>query len=392
MNDFQKGMLSVIKGSFSDDTVTLDENFPWDKAVSFVMMQCLDVMFWLGIEKSNVNIPPEYMAVLQKRAMIMMAHRIRQENETNIIFELLEKKNIEFLPLKGAVMQYVYPETVMRYMGDIDVLIKEEQYKSVEELMQNAGYEFVCESNHEYIWNKKNVLRIEFHKQLIPSYNKDYFAYYGDGWQLAKRSENSRYKMSDEDFFIYVFTHLAKHYRDKGIGLKHFIDIWVYLHNKPKLDKKYIENELIKLQLFEFYKNVCYTLEVWFDDAKPNKISDLITDWTFSGGAYGNREKSILSTAVKETIEKNGENVNRYKRMFRTVFIPYKQMCKRYTFLKKTPMLLPVMWIVRIMTAVLFKRNNIKERNAEINMLTDDNVNDYHTALNMVGLDFNFKE
>lgn len=392
MNDFQKGILSVIKSSFSDGTVTIHENFPWDQAVDFAAAQNLDVMFWLGAEKCGVNIPAEYLTVLQNRAMMMIAHSVRQENEANTVFDLLEKNNIEFLPLKGAIMQYLYPETVMRFMSDIDVLIKPEQYQAIEKLMQNAGYDFVCKSNHEYIWDKKNVLHIEFHKWLIPSYNKDYFAYYGDGWQLAKRAEGSRYKMSDEDFFIYIFTHLAKHYRDSGIGLKHFIDVWVYLRSKPNLDEKYIESELVKLQLFEFYKNVRYTLSVWFESAEPSEVSDLITNWTFSGGTYGCREKNILSTAVKEAAEKDGKNDNRMMRLFYAVFMPYEQMCQRYSFLKKNPVLLPVMWVVRAVMALLFKRNNIKERNAEIKILTDANVNNYHIALNTVGLDFNFKE
>lgn len=392
MNDFQKGVLSVIKSSFSGEDIALDKDFPWDKAVDFIKAQSLDVMFWLGVRKSGLNIPPEYLTELQKRAMIMITHSVRRENEANRIFDLLKENNIEFLPLKGAVLQYMYPETGMRFMSDIDVLIKQEQYTRIEKLMQNAGYDFVCESNHEYVWDKKNVLHIEFHKWLIPSYNKDYFAYYGNGWRLAKQEEGSRYKMSDEDFLVYIFTHLAKHYRDSGIGLKHFIDIWVYLHNKPELDERYIEGELVKLQLSDFYKNVLYTLQVWFDGAKSNEASDLITYWTFSGGAYGCYEKNILSTAVKEAAEKNGKNDNRITRLFRAVFMPYEQMCQKYSFLKKAPILLPVMWVVRIVTALLYKRSNIKERNAEITMLTNENVDSYRMALNTVGLDFNFKE
>lgn len=392
MNDFQKGVLLIIKSGFSGGKVTVGEDFPWDTAADFVKAQSIDVMFWLGVQKSDMNMPSEYLAVLQNRAMMMIAHSIRQENETNRIFGLLKENDVEFLPLKGAVLQYMYPEIGMRFMSDIDILIKSEQYKVIAKLMQNAGYDFVCESDHEYIWDKKNALHIEFHKRLIPSYNKDYFAYYGDGWQLAERADGSEYKMSDEDFFIYIFTHLAKHYRDSGIGLKHFIDIWVYLRSKPDLDKTYIESELGKLRLFEFYKNVRYTLKVWFDGAEPNEVSELITNWTFSGGTYGSREKNILSAAVKEAAENGGKNESRCMRLMHAVFMPYEKMCQRYTFLKKIPVLLPVMWGVRIMTVLLFRRGNIRERNAEINMQTDVNVNSYHTALNTVGLDFNFKE
>jgi len=52
--------------------------------------------------------------------------------------------------------------------------------------MADLGYEELYESDHELVWNH-DLMRIELHKRLIPSYNKDYYQYYGDGWQLAKK-------------------------------------------------------------------------------------------------------------------------------------------------------------------------------------------------------------
>ncbi len=95
--------------------------------------------------------------------------------------------------------------------------------------MNRLGYLPGVESNHEYVWDKKNMLHVELHKMLIPSYNKDYYAYFGDGWRLAKKYDGSEFKMSDEDTFVYIFTHFAKHYRDAGIGIRHITDIYVYL-------------------------------------------------------------------------------------------------------------------------------------------------------------------
>ena len=391
MNDFQKNILTIVKSGFTGEVAEVDEDFAWDRAVDFARDQCVDVMFWMGVKKSGVNMPPKYHSMLQRRAMMMIANSVRHDNEARIIFDLLKQNNIEFFPLKGVILQYMYPEPAMRFMGDIDILIRTEQYKAIEQLMRNADYDFDHESDHEYVWNKKNVLRIEFHKRLIPTYNKDYFAYYGDGWQLVKR-EDDEYRMTDEDFFVYIFTHLAKHYRRSGIGLKHFIDIWVYLHSKPDLDEKYIEGELVKLQLLEFYKNVRYTLQVWFDVAEENEVSGLITNRIFSSGVYGCSVNGIFSAAVSKAAETSDEHNYRTVRLLHAVFCPYKTMCRKYTFLKKIPVLLPIMWCVRIVTVLLFRRKNIKKVKAEISMLTKDNVNEYHNALKKVGIDFNFRK
>ncbi len=390
MNDFQKDILSVIKSAFTNEPTALGKAFDWERALNFVKNQSLDVMFFFGVQKSGVAMPEEYRSALKRRVMIMITHAARQDAETARVFELLKNADIDFLPLKGAILRNMYPEDGMRFMSDIDVLIRGEQYPQIEELMRKSGYDFVCESDHEYVWDRKNVLHIEFHKRLIPSYNKDYFAYYGDGWRLAENMDGSEYKMSDEDCFIYIFTHLAKHYRDSGIGLKHFVDVWVYLNKKPQLNREYIEAELKKLMLYDFYVNVIKTLKAWFGGSPADNAVNMITNWTFSGGTYGSYEKNVISKAVKQA--QNDRNQSRSKRILKELFMPYTSMCERYPFLKKAPVLLPFMWCVRIIDALFFRRGNIEKKNNEINMMNDGNVSEFHDAIKLVGLDFNFKE
>ena len=123
--------------------------------------------------------------------------------------------------LKGTLLKEMYPKKELRAMGDADILIKTEQYDKIKPIMQGLGFEERTESDHELIWRKPQLL-LELHKKLIPSYNKDYYAYFGDGWQLGKPNSNfpHRFEMSDEDQMIYLFTHFAKHYRDAGIGIR----------------------------------------------------------------------------------------------------------------------------------------------------------------------------
>ena len=58
----------------------------------------------------------------------------------------------------------------MRTMGDADILIKTEQYERIVPIMNRLGYLPGVESNHEYVWDKKNMLHVELHKMLIQSY------------------------------------------------------------------------------------------------------------------------------------------------------------------------------------------------------------------------------
>lgn len=103
------------------------------------------------------------------------------------VLDAFETHEIHHMPVKGAILKGLYPQAEMRRMGDADILINYEQYEDIRRVMADLGYEELYESDHELVWNH-DLMRIELHKRLIPSYKKDYYQYYGDGWQLAKKN------------------------------------------------------------------------------------------------------------------------------------------------------------------------------------------------------------
>lgn len=317
----------------------------------------------------------------------------RQMYEINVIFEEFDKNNIDYMPLKGTLLKKMYPKSEMRVMSDADILIKTEQYDTIKDIMDNLGYSQGVESDHELIWRKKGV-NIELHKRLIPSYNEDYYAYYGDGWRLGKpvsEGEN-RYVMSAEDEMIYLFTHYAKHYRDAGIGIKHIVDLWVYKNFVSTLNEHYLLEELKKLQLDEFYKNTMRTLECWFEDCEFDEKTKFITNVIFSSGVYGSHATHIITAAVKSSQSKNSVQQVRFTKMRKIFFLPYNKMCDRYPVLEKAPLLLPIMWIVRGFNVVLFKRNQVKAFGQDLKSISNEKMDNRQRALNFVGLNFDFKD
>ena len=117
----------------------------------------------------------------------------------------------------------------------------------------------------------------------------------------------------------------------------------------------------------------------------------LITDTIFNSGVFGNRESHVLSEAVKMKQTENTKNVKKTK-LIRTIFMPYSSMCDKYKFLKKIPILLPIMWIVRWFDALLFKKRNIKKTMEEINLMQKQKIEEQITRMEKVGLAFNFTE
>ena len=388
MSETQIGIISLIKSAITGEKAVISKDFDWQNAIKAVKKHQIAPLIYYGIINSCIKVSEDLLSLLENTTCQCIALNHNQIFELENIYKAFNESGIEYMPLKGAVLKKLYPKPEMRVMGDGDILIKSEQYEIIREAMQSLGYTEFIESDHEFIWNKPNI-HIELHKRLIPSYNKDYYLYYGDGWKFAKPDAGSCCKMSDEDTFVYIFTHYAKHYRDGGIGIRHITDLYVFLTSNPKLDKKYIETELNKLGLLKFYKNTINTIDVWFNNKQANDISDFITDRIFESGSYGTYVSHILSGAVKSS--NFGKNA-KFKKIFNLIFPPYKDMSRKYPVLKKIPLLLPFMWISRIINILFTKKYKIAEHRKELKYMSEENIAKYKKELNYVGIDLNFNK
>lgn len=391
MNSLQRGVINIVYSALTGEKMLLPNDFDFAEGVALAQKHKIEVMFYYGALNCGFDQENPLMQQLFLQTCKHMLISEQQMYELGYIFEAFNEEAIDYMPLKGAVLKQFYPKPEMRSMSDADILIRFEKYKdTIIPVMKRLGFKEGRVSDNELVWEKPQVC-IELHRRLIPSYNKDYYAYYGDGWRLAKKHNGHLYSMTDEDQMIYLFTHFSKHYRDSGIGIRHLVDLWVFKSHFKNLNNDYIKEELQKLGLFVFYENVMKTIKVWFEQEKCDDISDFITQVIFKSGVYGTSESHVLSDALKLTKSNGKENVRRTK--FKTEIFPdYDYIKKRYPVLNKMRFLLPLFWIVRLFDAVIFRRKNIKDKYEKAKMINDESVSNYQSALNYVGLDFNFKE
>lgn len=390
MDGQQIGIMALVKSALTGEKMKIPENFDWDGALNTAKKHQIIPMLYYGVQYSGITPPAEIMQKLELTTYKNIAVSQNQLYALEQIYKAFDENKIDYMPLKGSVLKFVYPKPEMRPMGDADILIRQEQYEEIRPVMTELGFSEILESDHELIWDKKGVLHVELHKRLIPSYNKDYYEYYGDGWRFAEHKENCRYDMRNEDNYIYLFTHYAKHYRDGGIGIRHMTDLYVFAAHS-ELDYEYIEEELKKLQLLEFYKNTRHTLGVWFGGETPDNMSDFITAKIFGSGSYGTYDAHLLSAALK-TSGPNGNEAQVMKSLLKNkAFPPYKAMLSRYKCLEKHPALLPLMWLVRFLQ-IPFRRGSVKRNIENAKITAPDKVIAYRDELEVVGLKYNFKE
>lgn len=382
-------MLNLISSVVLDNTLpALNHKANWKLIYQIAERNSITNIIAVAILSGNYKVPSEICALFKKRLYEHMVISEKQNNEMAKILKAFSENQIKHMPIKGIVLQDLYPTKDLRTMKDSDILIKTEDFDKISHIMTEMGYTFQCDSDHEYIFYKPPFVYVELHKFLIPSYNDDMYKYFGDGWKKALKKENNEfcYHLNTEDNFIYTFSHLAKHYRDSGCGIKPFIDIWLLIKKYPHMDFKYIEKQFKSLNILTFYKNVLNLLESWFNYKEFDPISTEITGFVLNNFTFGTTLNHTISTDIRKNKDINPKNIGKFKHLYHA-FPRLSHMKKTYPILDKIPLLLPLFWIVRLVNAVLFKRKNIADYKKQMNAVSERNVNEYYNHMKNVGLD-----
>lgn len=389
---FALGVVSLVRSAITGEKAVVPQDFDFEKLFDLARKHRVITLIYYGITNSEITLPTE----LNQKFFVAVCNYIalgkKQKLELFKLLDEFEENKIDHMLLKGLGICSLYPKDDMRPMGDADVLIHFEQYEKITPILEKHGLTFVKENLNELSWDKY-PLYLELHRYLVSPQHKDYFKIFGNGWKYARLQEgfSHRYGMIDEDFYVFLFAHMTKHYRSSGVGIKHITDVWVYLNAKPNLNMEYVNAQLKKLKLEQFHKNVLKTVDAWFADGEFDEVSYLITERILKSGAFGTTEALKKANAVKE-IQNTGTKNLRLRRIVNTIFLPYKNMCVIFPVLKKAPVLLPVMWVWRGVNSVFFKKGTIAGNFNAIKELSPELISRYEEELNMVGLDFKFEE
>lgn len=388
MNTLQRGMINLLKSAITGQACPLPADFDLEAAYPQLRHHQIDTLLFEGAVRCGIPRELPIMRQLMQKYCAVLLKSEGQIRDLNRVTAAFEENGIDYMLLKGSRMKKLYPKQELRNMSDADILIRMEQYDQIKSVMQSLGFACERESDHEFIWRTKSLF-LELHKRLLPSYNKVFYAYFGDGWCRAVPEDGCSHIMRPEDEFIYLFTHYAKHFRGGGIGCRHVVDLWVYLRANPSMDMKYIRTELAKMHLLEFYENTCAILSTWFDDREADDKVRFMTDYIFASGSYGREDLRILTGAIRESESKTGVE-GKFRYAIGLLFPGVMSLRDAYPILHKAPWMLPAVWIYRLFYKFLWERKKFIHHKNKLKSITTENMSEHKQLLNYMGLDYNF--
>ena len=117
----------------------------------------------------------------------------------------------------------------MRMMADLDILYETGRGKEVEAVLTDLGYYCDHRDSHHDVFFRKPFMNIEMHHCMIGE-NSLLDAYYEDIWKRARQEEGKShiYRLSWEDFYIFMIAHMAKHFQGGGCGIRSIVDMWLF--------------------------------------------------------------------------------------------------------------------------------------------------------------------
>ncbi len=280
---------------------------------------------------------------------------------------MFEEAGIRNQVLKGSVMKFVYPRPEMREMSDVDFMIYENDFTESEKLVMDMGFEKMKAIKHHVIFKKPPFLVFEMHWSLYEqTVDKEQYLYYKDQFRaVLKEGCQYTYEFSKEDFYVYMISHMAKHFYENGCGIRNLIDIYVY-RNKfgQELDWEAIDKELKACGLTQFEHHMVRLVNIWLNGEESTEFYNELFLYMLNCGIYGKGENGIWAQLAKQS---KGKNKNEENNKLSFYFPSTDYMKEYYPWLEGKTWLLPVAWLCRGVRGITNKSSVERSR------MLDDN-------------------
>lgn len=320
LSNEQKLLILASRVTFDEGTINqmrelVSKKINWSEFIKYASYHRVVTLAWINLQKYGRFFDmPRYINDMIKCAYIALRERNRALlHELKTVEDKLDAEGILYIPVKGALFQNrIYKDLGLRYTGDYDLLIKEEDTGRVREVMhslcyyegffQNSTKTIEKPSRKEVIqWMMYGTHMMPF-KKLIPQEEVgvcifDFrFAFEEPYNNSAIKEMIDSYSTNDRIEPAHIFTHLCVHFyteanlditRESGkdLNIIKLCDIREYFIQEMK---EHDISRLIRfLRKYNLTKPVIFTLcilNIIYSDGYESGLLSLIISDSYSDG------------------------------------------------------------------------------------------------------------
>ena len=292
------------------------------------------------------DVPESASAMWSRELDLATVQHVRHTTAFAEITSAFSGAKISFLPIKGFIIKALWKRPELRTMADMDIVVSPEAFEQACEILVSLGYELEHDDVVHASYTKNKFINVELHRMLYDGASQSF-----SDW-IPKADNAYWYEMTYPDLVSFLLRHAYKHYESGGCGLRAIYDFYLLFDRYGSPDGiPGLMERLDREGLGEFANIIVALIDRWFLGHERPDVEQAAL-YIATGGVYGTLDNGV-SYSIKKRGSKSGHVIHR-------LFPPCKVIMRRYKWVEKCPILLPVGYVVRFITA-LFDRRSYRE-------------------------------
>ncbi|MBR0425378.1 MAG: nucleotidyltransferase family protein [Clostridia bacterium] len=280
-------LFSVIRAAFGIDyPETAPTAKECEELLAFGKKQSILPVIYVGLKKTDIS--ADLLKAIDRERNRDLRRFILHNDALQKIEDALNKEQISYIPLKGAVLRNLYPAPEMRTSSDIDVLVHEDDLdRAVRTIESVTDFKADHRAYHDISMLNQSV-HLELHFSIKEN-DENLDKVLSRVWEYTVPTESSRYEFTPEFQMFHVVAHMAYHFLHGGLGIRPFLDLWL-LRTKTAYDENKVQALCEQCGILTFYEECCKLIDVWLGDGKHTETTEMLEQFCLSGGVFGSKK------------------------------------------------------------------------------------------------------
>ena len=313
--------------------------------------------------------PRELIVKYQRRALGWVRRQIVQTNEFLVMLHDMQAHGLDPIVMKGLVCRELYPQPMLRYSVDEDLLVDDSQFKAFHHALIDHGLqaddeELDFDKEYEISYHRPmSPLYVELHRRMFMSDQEAYglsSSFFDNVHQRTITIQVQDVKVRSlhpTDHLAFLIFHAYKHFLYSGVGIRQVCDIGLFAeHYADQLDWTQIVRACANAHMGDFptalfgiagqYLGIHAAVpQEW---RKKVDLLPLLHDM-LSGGLMGNIDANRIhsSNITLGAVAAKGRHRS-LAGIFQSLFPSASYIKKMFPYVSRYPFLLPIGWLHRI--------------------------------------------
>lgn len=287
-----------------------------------------------------------------KRLLQLVAQNVNVKYMHSWLHVVLATAGIPYSTIKGVTSAAYYPSPILRTMGDVDFIVREEDLDRADKVMEQAGCEweqYLHDHHHAF---HKDGITFELHWEVpgMPEDKPEVKELLSDTIDKAEM-RNGCMQASVFHHGIILLLHTAEHMLNTGIGLRHLCDWAVFAASFSNEEfRDLFEEKLKDAGLWRFAQLLSLTSAKflsapklpWMGEAEDELLTGVMED-VLDAGNFGVKDSERINQA-KLLTDRSSRSVKRSGALRQFIKAMTEKAHFEWPPCKKHKILLPVGW------------------------------------------------